>query len=160
MWEIRPEAAADHDAIREVHRRAFDPSPSEAALVDALRAGGHLVPALTLVATRDEVVGHIAYSRARVGDHDVLALAPMAVLPEHQRAGVGSALVEESLRRASATPFPAVIVLGHPDFYARFGFTPARPLGIEPPFPAPDDAWMVLPLVRGTVEYAPAFARL
>ncbi len=160
MWEIRPETTGDHDAIRELHRRAFDPSPSEAALVDGLRAGGHLVADLTLAAHTDRVIGHVAYSRARVGEHDVLALAPMAVLPEHQRAGVGSALVEESLRRASATRFPAVIVLGHPDFYARFGFTPARALGIEPPFPAPDEAWMVLPLVRGTVEYAPPFSEL
>ena len=160
MWEIRPERSEDHDAIRVLHRRAFDPSPGEAALVDALREGGHLVAELCLVAHTDRVIGHIAYSRARVGEHDVLALAPMAVLREHQRSGVGSALVEASLERAKRTSFAAVVVLGHPEFYPRFGFVPARPMGIDPPFPAPDEAWMALPLVRGTVEYAEPFGKL
>ena len=161
MWRTRPETPTDHDAIRDVHLRAFDPSPAEAALVDELRAGGDLVGELCLVAEHEgRVAGHIAYSRARVGGHDVLALAPMAVVPEHQRGGGGTALLTASLARAREMAFAAVVVLGHPDYYSRFGFLPARPLGIDSPFPAPDDAWMALPLVRGTVEYAAPFGRL
>lgn len=161
MLRTRPETPADRDAVRRIHREGFAPSTAEAALVDALREGGDLVSELSLVAEQDGApVGHIAYSRATVGGRDVLALAPMAVLPEHQRRGVGSRLVRDSLARAAGMPFAAVVVLGHPRYYPRFGFVPARPLGIEPPFPAPDEAWMALPLARGTVEYAPAFAAL
>jgi putative acetyltransferase len=109
-----------------VHQRAFAPSTAEATLVDELRAAGDLVAELCLVAVRDGAVGgHVAYSRARVAGHSVLALAPLAVLPEHQRTGVGALLMRASLERARRTPFTAVVVLGHPAYYVRFGFTPA-----------------------------------
>jgi putative acetyltransferase len=163
--DVRPETARDHDAIRQVHERAFAPSIVEARLVDALRAARDLVPDLSLVAEEGgEVVGHIAFSRARLeSGHEVLALAPMAVLPERQRKGVGSALVRESLRRAGDTSFPLVVVVGHSEYYPRFGFEPAAALGVEDPFGVPPEAWMVRRLpaysleARGLVTYAEAF---
>ena len=118
------------------------------------------------MATRDnQIAGHVFYSRARLDSGpEVLALAPMGVLPEHQRTGVGSALITESLQHAAGTSFPLVIVLGHAGYYPRFGFEPATPLGIEAPFEVPAEAWMARrlpaysPEVRGTVVYADAFA--
>lgn len=168
MLDVRPEAPADFGDIRQVHERAFAPSHVEADLVDALRASGVHVPELCLVVLRgDAVVGHIAFSRARLDSgHPVLALAPMGVLPEHQRQGVGSALVSEGLRRAAETDFPLVVVLGHPAYYPRFGFEPADALGLGAPFAVPAEAWMMRRLpayrrdARGTVVYPEAFAGL
>ena len=100
-----------------MHAEAFAPSEVEAPLVDALRSAEATVPELCLVAVdRDSVIGQIVYSRARLeSGHEVLALAPMAVSPGRQRAGVGSLLVRESLERARETEFPLVVVLGHPE---------------------------------------------
>ena len=162
---VRPEQPADHDAARMVHRSAFGENSPEAGLVDALRAAGSHVAELCLVAeSAGEVVGHIFFSRARLdsGD-DVLALAPMAVLPEWQRQGVGSRLVEASLQRAAETNYPLVVVVGHPSYYPRFGFEPAGGHGIVAPWDIPPEAWMVhrLPAyrreARGTVTYPEAF---
>ena len=166
--DIRTETPADFDAIRSVHAEAFAPSPVEAKLVDDLRAEGALVADLCVVATEGEaVIGHIAYSRATLDSgHEILVLAPMGVLPEHQRQGVGTQLIGQSMRRAVLTDFPLVSVLGHPDYYPRFKFEPARPLGIEAPFDVPDEAWMArrlpryTPDARGTLHYADAFAAL
>jgi putative acetyltransferase len=161
---VRPEAIEDHEAIRRVHQRAFAPSDEEARLVDALRSSGDLV--LSLVATEDdEVVGHIAFSNARLeSGHAVLALAPMSVLPERQRRGVGSALVREGLGRAARTEAPLVAVVGHPEYYPRFGFERGEAYGIVDPFGVPPEAWMVYRLpaysaeARGRVTYAEAFS--
>lgn len=164
MFAIRPELPEDHDAVRRVHELAFAPSTEEAELVDALRASGDHVPELCLVALfGDEVIGHVCFSRARVDGVEVLALAPMAVLPEWQRRGAGTALVREALRRAAATDLPLVVVVGHPAYYPRFGFEPAGGLGLRAPFDVPADAWMAhrLPAyrseIRGLVTYAAAF---
>jgi putative acetyltransferase len=126
------------------------------------------VPELCLVAIHQgSVVGHIAFSRARLAfGPQVLALAPMGVLPEHQFHGAGSALVSDALRRAAETPFPLVVVLGHADYYPRFGFESADALGIEAPFDVPTEAWMAYrlprytPDARGTLVYPEAFARV
>jgi predicted N-acetyltransferase YhbS len=159
---VRPERPEDFAAIRIVHERAFAPSREEADLVEALRGAGDLE--LGLVGLHeDAVVAHLAFSRAHVADHPVLALAPMGVLPDHQRRGIGSALVAEGLRRAAETDFPLVVVLGHAEYYPRFGFEPAGPLGITAPFTVPAEAWMAFrlpayrPEARGTVVYAAAF---
>jgi putative acetyltransferase len=164
--DVRPETGADHDAIWHVHERAFAPSIAEAKLVEELRAAGDLVPELCLVAEEEgQVVGHVAYSRARLASgHEVVALAPMAVLPERQRDGIGSALVRESLERAAGTDFPLVVVLGHPEYYPRFGFEPGAAHGVLDPYGVPPEAWMVFllpaytPEARGLVTYAEAFS--
>jgi putative acetyltransferase len=163
---LRPEATEDHAAVRRLHERAFAPSDEEARLVDALRGMGDLVPELSLVAIEDgEVVGHIAFSHARLeSGHAVLALAPMGVLPERQRRGVGSGLVRESLRRAARTEASLVVVVGHPEYYPRFGFERGDAYGVVDPFGAPPEAWMVhrLPAysrdARGRVTFAEAFS--
>jgi putative acetyltransferase len=164
--DVRPETGADQEAIWHVHERAFGPSIAEAKLVDELRAAGDLVPELCLVAEEGgAVVGHIAYSRARLDSgHEVLALAPMAVLPERQRHGIGSALVRQSLERAAGTEFPLVVVLGHPEYYPRFGFEPGAAHGVLDPYGVAPEAWMVhllpayTPHARGLVTYAEAFS--
>ena len=162
--KVRQERPEDAAAIRRVHEAAFG-QPAEADLVDALRAAGDLLPELCLVAERGgEVVGQIAFSRARLDSGDtVLALAPVGVLPEHQGGGVGSALNRAALERAAATDYPLVVVLGHAAYYPRFGFEPAAPLGVLAPFAVPDENWMALKLpayrpdARGTLRYAAAF---
>ena len=164
--DVRPEAAQDFAAVRTIHERAFAPSREEADLVEALRAARDHVPQLCLVAARGgSVIGHIAFSRARLDSgHPLLALAPMGVLPEHQRQGAGSALVRDGLLRAAETEYPLVVVVGHAAYYPRFGFEPATPLGITAPFEVPDEAWMVYRLpgyrddARGTVAYPDAFS--
>ena len=162
---LRPETPEDFPSIRDVHLRAF-PTEEEADLVEALRAEGAHVAELSLVAfAGDEVVGHILYSRATLDSgHEVLALAPMAVLPDHQRTGIGGALIRASLRAASATAFPLIAVVGHAGYYPRFGFEPADPLGLACPFPVPSESWLAhrlpayTPQARGTLHYAKAFA--
>ena len=149
-----------------MHERAFAPGHEEADLVDALRASGDHLPELCLVALRGHsVVGHIAFSRAALDSgHAVLALAPMGVVPEHQRQGAGSALVRAALGRAAETDFPLIVVVGHSAYYPRFGFEPAGELGVSAPFVLPAEAWMACrlpaytPSARGTVRYAQAFA--
>ena len=87
----------------------------------------------------------------------------MAVVPDRQGAGIGASLVRRGLTLARQTAYPLVVVLGHPAYYPRFGFEPARPLGIETPYEAPDEAWMAVrlpaydPSLRGTVRYPPAW---
>jgi putative acetyltransferase len=167
MWQVRSETPEDFGAVRDVHECAFE-GRAEADLVDALRSDHVHVPDLCLVALhRGSVVGHVAFSRARLDSgHPVLALAPMGVVPAYQRRGAGSALVSEALRRAAETDYPLVVVVGHPAYYPRFGFEPAAPLGIHAPFEVPAAAWMVHRLrayrrdVRGTVVYPDAFAGL
>jgi putative acetyltransferase len=165
MDAIRPERPEDLAAARRVHELAFGAGSGEADLVDALRAEGSHVPELCLVAVEGgDVVGHVFFSRARLASGaEVLALAPMAVVPERQRTGVGSRLIVAALRHAADTAFPLVVVLGHPAFYPRFGFEPAAGYGVRAPWEVPPEAWMVHPLpaydphAQGVVTYARAF---
>ena len=163
---IRPETPADYEAIAGVVTAAA--SANDARLVELIRASDNYDPALALVAESESaIVGHILFSYVELRGQRttrVLALAPMAVGPTHQRTGIGSALVEAGLKKADALGGPLVLVLGHAGYYPRFGFEPARPLGIEPPFSdLPDDVWMIKRLssyserFRGTVSYPPAF---
>ncbi len=132
---IRPETAGDFDAIDSLVASAA--RPNEARLVELLRASDGYVPDLALVAEEDrDVVGHIMFSYVTLKSREefrVLELAPMAVLPERQRQGIGGALIEAGLQRADAKGEPLVVLLGHPTYYPRFGFEPASRHGIEPP---------------------------
>lgn len=170
---IRRETTADHAAIRRVHAAAFaDPDapqrvPVEVGLVDALREDGSWLPALSLVAEREgEVVGHVVCTRAHVEGVAALALGPIGVPPESQRAGVGSALMHAVLGAADALGEPLVALLGHREYYPRFGFQPAEKLGITPPVPEWTEHFQVRPLtgydpaVRGEFAYAAPFMEL
>ncbi len=163
--QIRPETPADHAAIRRVNRRAFD-QDDEADLVDRLRASAE--PFVSLIAELDgEIVGQICFTPASLERHPdlhLLALAPMAVDPAHQGEGIGSQLVRAGLDRCEEDLADAVVVLGHPDFYPRFGFEPAHRFGLRFDSSVPRNAFMALELetgvldeVRGTVHYHPAF---
>ena len=141
---VREERAADSAAIREVVQLAFGQA-QEANIVDALRANGAAL--LSLVATiADRVVGHIMYSPLTIGEVTGAGLAPMAVLPEYQRQGIGGRLIEEGTRRLRVARCPFIVVLGHAEYYPRFGFRPARGFGITCQWDVPDDHFMVLPL--------------
>jgi len=166
--KIRAEGPADCTAVRQVNDEAFG-QQDEGKLVEALRAMPGFIGGLSLVAeARGAVVGHILFSPAEVRGkgavHQIIALAPMAVLPAYQGRGIGSRLVEEGLRRARQMGYGAVIVLGHEKFYPRFGFRPAREWNIRCPFPVPEDAFMAIELrdgalkgVEGVVKYSKPF---
>jgi putative acetyltransferase len=168
MAEIRTEGPEDIEAVFDVNREAFG-QDDEARLVDALRLSPAFIPELSLVAVEgSRVVGHILFTRIKIRSpertFDALALAPMAVLPGYQRRGIGSALVERGLESARDLGHRVVIVVGHPEYYPRFGFVPAGPLGIRAPFEVPGEAFMALALspgalagVQGQVEYPPEF---
>jgi putative acetyltransferase len=162
---LRPEAAPDFDAIRALHLAAFAPSELEAVIADDLRRANDHVPDLCLVALDDTaIVGHVMLSHAHVEEHPVLALGPIGVVPARQGHGIGGALMDEAIERASRTEYPLIALLGHPAYYPRFGFRPAEAaFGITTHYPAPPEAWMTLalpaytPHIRGAFRYAPAF---
>lgn len=158
MIEIREEHHHDIAAIRDVHRRAFG-QEQEANIVDALRADGAAL--LSLVAAVDgRVVGHIMYSSASLdASMTGAALGPMAVLPEYQRRGVGSQLVEAGNRKLKDAGCPFIVVVGHPKYYPRFGFRPASLHGITCEWDVPDDAFMVCVLDESRIEGISGLAR-
>lgn len=163
---IREEIPGDADAVRVVNERAFG-QPDEARIVDALRGVGD---AISLVAvTDDRVVGHILFTPVAIDDADprlsAMGLAPMAVLPEFQRRGFGSALVNAGLDACRAAGCDLVVVLGHPEFYPRFGFVVAAHHGLTCEYPVPSEAFMAIELrpgglagARGLVRYRPEFS--
>ena len=157
---IRPERATDVEAIDSVVEAAFG-QRDEADLVTALRADDSWLPALSLVAIDDDrIVGHIAFSRATVDGAPVLALAPLSVLPGHQGRGFGSALVEEALRRAAGSTRPPSSSSAIRPYYGRFGFRPARELGITGPFGDIDEFQAMAlssPASSGRIAYAAPF---
>ena len=128
---IRDEQARDYDVIRRLLTEAFG-GEAEAKLVEGLRCDGELAHALVAEDAGD-VVGYVALSFLQ-SPQRALALAPVAVTPDRQRQGFGSALIEEALRRARAAKFPMVFVLGEPEYYARFGFTTAAARGFASPY--------------------------
>ena len=160
---VRREAPGEEAVIHAVTLAAFG-RPTEADLVDALRADPGWLPELSLVALVDEAVaGHVACTRAWLDGQPVLGLGPLSVQPEHQRRGVGSALVHAVLGGADALGEPLVILLGDPRYYCRFGFRPAAELGVDPPVAewAPHFQARTLasyqPGLRGGFRYAAPF---
>ncbi len=150
---IRAEQPGDWLAVHRVNESAFE-THLEVDLVDALRQQEPAV--LSLVAIRDgSVVGHIMFSPVSLSEHPglrIMGLAPMAVAPPHQRDGVGSALVRAGLERCKELGYGAVVVLGHPEYYPRFGFSPASRFGIGCEYDVPDDVFMMLELQPGSLD--------
>ncbi|WP_433471807.1 GNAT family N-acetyltransferase [Spirillospora sp. CA-142024] len=167
-WTTRPETAGDAAAVRAVVEAAF-PTAAEAVLVDALRGDAAWIPGLSAVAVAPDgrVAGYALLTRCTAGGADALALAPVAVSPRFQRRGAGGAAVravlEAAARRAAAGGERLVVVLGHPEYYPRFGFTRASALGVGVAFEVPDEALMALvlegpgPVPSGTVRYPAPF---
>ncbi|GAA2981393.1 GNAT family N-acetyltransferase [Actinokineospora diospyrosa] len=164
MWITRPETPDDRAAIHAVTAAAF-PTADEADLVDALRADPNAwIGGLSIVATEgDAVVGHALLTRCQVGGHPALALAPCSVRPDRQRQGVGDAMIRFALAAARDLGENLVVVLGHAEYYPRFGFTPASGFGVRAPFDVPDEALMALsldparPTPTGVIAYPAAF---
>jgi putative acetyltransferase len=166
MVAIRHERSEDANAIRFVLEQAFGES-NEADLVERLRHRGAFT--LSLVAVQEnEVVGHILFSPVTIesagSSFNAIGLGPMAVLPPYQRKGIGSQLVRIGLEQCRQAGHEIVLVVGHPEYYPRFGFTPAKQRGIRCEFDVPDDVFMVLDLREGAVggrggivKYQPEF---
>jgi putative acetyltransferase len=153
---IRPETAADRDAIRKVNDDAFG-GPIEAKLVDAIRASDRFLPELSLVAVSEgQTRGHVisSYVDVEPGSRRVLQVGPLAVLPSHQRRGIGSALMEETIRIADARGELLLLIEGNPEYYERFGFTRADAVGIEPPPEAHGPQYF---MIRPLAGYDPGF---
>jgi putative acetyltransferase len=163
-WTTRPETGDDVRAIRQVNLAAF-PAAAEADLVEALRASDAWIEGLSIVTedSAETVVGHALLTRCHVDGAPALALAPCAVLPRVQRSGAGSAAIRAGLEAARAMGENLVLVLGHAEYYRRFGFTPASTFGIRPSFDVPAEAVMALALdpdaetPRGTIAYPAPF---
>lgn len=171
---IRRETDADVEVIDAIHRAAFasqtpaGEEPVEVGLVRSLRADAGWIPALSLVAEDAEgvVVGHVVCTRGSVPGGSAVGLGPIGVLPDVQARGVGSALMHAVLAAADALDVSVVVLLGHLDYYPRFGFVPARSIGITPPDPAWGEhfqarrlsAWT--PAVGGEFRYAAPFEAL
>ena len=172
---VREQRVDDYDAILRVYAEAFHAPrfrppreglvPPEVALFEALWEAGDVIPDLSFTALTDEgVAGHVTASRATVGGDPVVAVGPIGVLPGHQGAGIGSALMQAHLAAADAAGVPLIGLLGAPQYYGRFGFRPAGEFGVVAPEPEWGNAFQIRVLtayaesVRGRFEYAPAFA--
>jgi len=166
MIEIREEQRLDITSIRELNIKAFGQS-QEADIVDQLRPSCNDL--LSLVAVlENQVVGHILFSPATIEGQgrnvSGMALAPMAVLPEYQRQGIGSELVRAGISKLKNKQCPFVLVLGHVEYYPRFGFEPASLYGIRSEWEVPDEVFMILVLneaemkgVSGVAKYRQEF---
>jgi putative acetyltransferase len=164
---IRAELPGDASGVRRVNEQAFG-RRDEADLIERLHAGGKVIVAL--VAEQDRaIVGHILFSPVTIEGAakpcTAVALAPMAVLPSHQRRGIGRRLVEEGIIACKELGYTRIIVLGHPQYYPWFGFGPAKRYGLHCEYNAPDEAFMALALepdafrdCAGLVKFAPEFA--
>lgn len=169
MINVRTEKTEDISAVRRVNKLAFGRA-DEAVLVDRLRLAAQ--PQISLVAVENgQVVGHIFFSPVFVesagSDFAAMGLAPMAVLPERQNQGIGSLLVREGLKECQRLGCDAVVVLGHPEYYPRFGFVPASRKGVRCEYPVPDEAFMLIELTpdalsgqHGLVKYRPEFGEV
>ena len=169
MIIVREEKPADVNAIRTVNERGFG-GPAEARLVDAIRLRKKVF--LSLVAEiEDHIVGHILFSPVTIGSAEkhvsAAGLGPMAVLPENQRQGIGSRLVRTGIEKCRTIDIPCIVVLGHPEYYPRFGFVPASKYGIGCEYDVPDEVFMILELRKGalqgqsgTVKYLPEFSNV
>ena len=171
MFNFSAETPEDIPQIRAILVNAFG-QPNEAELVDAIRNSPNFISELSLVAKEGgNLLAHVLFTpiiiEAQNQQFPALALAPLAVTPARQRQGIGSQLVQVGLSKCRQLGHSIVIVLGHPEYYSRFGFQTASKFGIKAPFPVPDAAFMVLELkpgalknVSGIVRYPQYFDRV
>ncbi len=172
---IREERQKDFEKINQVVKAAFknveQTDHTEHLLVERLRKSQAYIPALSLVAQtpQGEIVGHLLLSKAHIingsQSFEVLALAPLSVAPAFQRNSIGSKLIEVAHQRAKKLGYAAIVLLGHKDYYPRFGYKKASLFGVSFPFNAPDDCCMVAELrknalrgISGVVCYSQAFS--
>ena len=164
--DVRSEQPGDEAAIARVNDAAFGQA-DESRIIDAIRQAKR--SSISLVAVDGAaIVGHILFTPVSIESSAspvaAMSLAPMAVWPALQRRGIGSRLVREGLEECARTGCQAVVVVGHPEFYPRFGFRPASSYGLRCEFPVPDDVFMAVELMpralsgcRGLVRYLPEF---
>lgn len=166
---IRQENKSDSKVVYEVNTLAFG-QENEAKLVDLLRDSDTFIPELSLVAViKSNIVGHILFTKIKIVNDDQnifesLALAPMAIRPGFQKAGIGGQLIRAGLEKAKELNFKSVIVLGHKHYYPKFGFVPTGKWNIKSPFDVPAEAFMGIELIEnglknvsGTVKYPEQF---
>ncbi|AFS78215.1 acetyltransferase, GNAT family [Gottschalkia acidurici 9a] len=170
---IRQEEERDYSSVKYVVEKAFENAEysdhKEQLLVERLRKSDAFIPELSLIAELNkEIIGHAMLTKLIIrngkNEYESLALAPVSVLSQYQNIGIGSKLINESLKVAKQIGFKSVIVLGHEKYYPRFGFMPARTWGIKCPFEVPNESFMALELERdslsdvdGTVIYPNEF---
>jgi len=166
---IRPERPEDSAAVTSINDHAFA-GTDESGLIGAIKQSGR--PVISLIACSDDIpLGHIFFSPIQIHSEGptiaALALAPMAVLPAFQRRGIGTLLVEAGLKECARQGCQVVVVVGHPTFYSRFGFTPANNMGLRSVYSSAGDAFMALELSKGVlagrtgrVEYPVEFANV
>lgn len=169
MLLIRAEQPADRAAIHHVVEQAFQQafgSTAEATLVDNLRANGKAIVSLVAVED-DQIVGHILFSEVTLGDVVIIGLAPVAVLPSHQKQGIGALLTNAGIAACRDAGYTAMVVLGHPEYYPRFGFVPASRFGIQSEYDVSDETFMAMELqpgalanCAGVAKYQPEFSEV
>ncbi|MBE5106200.1 N-acetyltransferase [Bacillus thuringiensis] len=173
MVTIRQEQKNDYRRTEEVVKEAFlneeCSDKKEHELVKCIRKCDAFVPELAIVAVDEEIVGHIILSKITIeGKTSVasLALAPVSVAPSHQKKGIGGKLIVAALEKARELGYGSVVVLGHPEYYPKFGFKKASEWNIKAPFEVPDEVFMVMELrenalqgVEGIVQYSSAFSQ-
>ena len=172
MWRnimlIRKEKTEDYEIIYSVVKDAFDSAEhsdgNEQDLVNALRKGEAFIPDLSLVAEIDEkIVGHIMFTRAKVGEDTILVLAPLSVLPDYQGKGIGISLIKEGHKIADELGYEYSVVLGSQKYYPKAGYLPAHKFGIKPSFDVPSENFMAYkikegaPDIHGVIKYAEEF---
>jgi len=165
---IRQETPGDHAAVFALTKAAFagtwHADGDEQDLVERLRKCDAFIPKLSLVAViGGEIIGHIMFTRITIDGADAICLAPVSVLPEYQKQGIGSALIRRGHELATEMGFGVCLVVGHEDYYPRFGYEIASKHGITQPFPAPDECVMVRFLndagksITGSAVFPPEF---
>lgn len=168
MIEIRQENNKDYEEVYNVVKMAFESAKhsdgNEQDLVVDLRKSKNFIPKLSLVAIYDDkIVGYILFTKIKIGKSTELALAPLAVLPEYQRQGIGKKLIKEGHKIAKKLGYHFSFVLGSEKYYPKSGYVPASRYGIKAPFEVADENFMAIKLndtdkeIAGTVEYAKEF---
>ncbi len=171
--QLRQETPADHPTVASIIREAFKTEPhsdqTEHLLVERLRQSDAFIPELSIIAeVEGKICGHVLVTKIEIVNGEQmfpsLALAPVAVHPNHQKKGIGGALIKEAHRVAKEAGFLSIVLLGHDQYYPRFGYQRCSQFGIQLPFEAPDENCMVIELVEnglqgvsGMVQYSKAF---